>query len=182
MGGEGADEATVKKLNDAVVEASQNAQAAGYTPNAIQRIISTPSDVSMFSRLPEADQKAVLRQADDKEFERYVTHAKMKIRAQAREERRGDQVDVNMPATRQFPKPSPAASAPAPAPAPDQRRRHSCLHPRREGGRRRSRCCRAVRRMDGEFVDTACGNQSGTAFGSCPPFFQSSDNRRSRTL
>jgi hypothetical protein len=36
--GEGADEATVKKLNDAVGEASRNARAAGYTPNAIQRI------------------------------------------------------------------------------------------------------------------------------------------------
>jgi hypothetical protein len=78
------------RLNStAVGEASRNARAAGYTPNAIQRIISTPSDVSMFSRLPEADQWAILRQANDKEFERYVTHARSKIRAQMREQRAG---------------------------------------------------------------------------------------------
>jgi hypothetical protein len=115
--GEGADEATVKKLNDAVAEASKNARAAGYTPAGITKIISTPSDISMFSRLPEADQRAILRQADDKEFERYITHAHMKIRAPMREERRGNHVEVTMPA-RAFPKPSPAGSAPAPAPAP----------------------------------------------------------------
>ncbi len=69
--GEGADQATVKRLNDAVGEASRNARAAGYTPSGIARIISTPSDVSMFSRLPEADQRAILRQASDQEFERY---------------------------------------------------------------------------------------------------------------
>jgi hypothetical protein len=74
----------------------------------------------MFSRLPEADQRAILRQANDKEFERYVTHAHMKVRAPAREERKGDQVETTMPA-KQFPKPSPAASTPAPAPAPPPR-------------------------------------------------------------
>jgi hypothetical protein len=103
-----------QELNDAVGEASRNARAAGYTPNAIARIISTPSDVSMFSRLPEADQRAILRQADDKEFERYVTHAHMKIRAPMREERRSNQVDVTMPAVRRFPAPSSSASAPPP--------------------------------------------------------------------
>jgi hypothetical protein len=78
----------------------------------------------MFSRLPEADQRAILRQADAKEFERYVTHAHQKVRAPAREERRGNRVDVNMPA-RQFPKPPPSASAPSPGPAspPPQRGR-----------------------------------------------------------
>jgi hypothetical protein len=70
-GTEGADEATVKKLNAAVDEASRNARQAGYTPAGIARIISTPSDVAMFSRLPEADQKAILHQASDAEFERY---------------------------------------------------------------------------------------------------------------
>jgi hypothetical protein len=84
---------------------------------AVGAIGRTPSDAFVLSRLPEADQRAILRQADDKEFERYVTHAQMKIRAQAREERRGDPVDVTMPA-KSFPKPSPAASAPAPAPVP----------------------------------------------------------------
>ena len=97
--GEGADQATVKRLNDAVGEASQNARAAGYTPNAIQRIISTPSDVSMFAKLPEPDQRAILREADDKEFERYVTHAHMKIRAQMGEERAGRRTEAPAPAT-----------------------------------------------------------------------------------
>ena len=43
----------------------------------------------MFSRLPEADQKAILRQANKEEFERYITHAHQKIRAPMREERSG---------------------------------------------------------------------------------------------
>ena len=70
-----ADEATVKKLSDAVTEAGRNARAAGYAPSVIARIISTPSDMSMFSRLPEADQRAILRQASDAEFESYIPPA-----------------------------------------------------------------------------------------------------------
>jgi hypothetical protein len=66
----------VKKLNVAVEEASRNARQAGYTPSAIARIISTPSDVYMFSRLSEADQRAILRQADDQEFERYAEYCR----------------------------------------------------------------------------------------------------------
>jgi hypothetical protein len=34
----------------------------------------------MFSRLPEADQQAILRQANKDEFERYITHAHQKLR------------------------------------------------------------------------------------------------------
>jgi hypothetical protein len=71
----------------------------------------------MFSRLPEADQRAILRQASDTEFERYVAHSHMKVRAPAREERKGDQVETTVPA-KSFPKPSPAAPAPAPASPP----------------------------------------------------------------
>jgi hypothetical protein len=77
-------------------------------------------------RIPEAVQRAILRQANDQEFERYVTHAHQKIRAPVREKRRGN---VNMPAgsfrsyrlLRQDPRQRR-----------DQRRRYSCLHPRRE--------------------------------------------------
>ena len=87
--GEGADQATVKSLNAAVEEASRNARAAGYTPAGIARIISTPSDVSMFSKLPEADQQAILRQANKEEFERYIGHAHMKLRKPIRDERNG---------------------------------------------------------------------------------------------
>jgi hypothetical protein len=113
---EGADQATVKKLSDAVAEASRNARAAGYTPSAIARITSTPSDVSMFSRLPEADQRAILRQADDQEFERYVTHAHMKLRAAMREERANKPREA--PAPNPAPVPRTAVTSPSPAPAP----------------------------------------------------------------
>ena len=82
-------DATIKKLSTAVEEASRNARQAGYTLAGIARMISTPSDVSMFSRLPEADQKAILRQASDAEFERYIGHAQMKLRKPMRDERRG---------------------------------------------------------------------------------------------
>jgi hypothetical protein len=69
----------------------------------------TLSDVSMFSRLPEADQKAILRQADDKEFERYVTHAHMKLRAPMREERAGKQAEAPAPASSSAPRMAPAS-------------------------------------------------------------------------
>ena len=105
----GAEEVTVKKLNEAVEAASRNARQTGYTPTAIARIISTPSDVFMFSKLREADQRAILRQASDQEFDRYVTHAHQKIRPSMREERRGNAA-VEKPA-------APAATAPAPTPA-----------------------------------------------------------------
>jgi|SRR5215475_6610574 len=35
----------------------------------------------------EADQKAILRQANDTEFERHITHAQMKLRKSMRDER-----------------------------------------------------------------------------------------------
>jgi hypothetical protein len=77
------------EVNQAAVRPSRRVRArqAGYTPNAIQRIISTPSDVSMFSRLAEANQRAILRQANDSEFQRYLPHAHAKIRAEMRNER-----------------------------------------------------------------------------------------------
>jgi hypothetical protein len=67
----------------------------------------------MFSRLPEADQRAILRQADEKEFERYVTHAHMKLRVSMREERASRQ--LAMPAPTSAPVPRTAVS-PSPAP------------------------------------------------------------------
>jgi hypothetical protein len=89
-------------LVDAV---SRNARQAGYT-SGIARIISTPSDVSMFSRLPEADQQAILRQANNEEFERYIGHAYMKLRGRMREERAGKRTEAPAP-------PPPPSSAPA---------------------------------------------------------------------
>jgi len=62
---------------------------------AIGRI---PSDAFLFSKLPEADQQAILRQANKDEFERYIGHAHTKIRAQMREERAGRRTGAPAPA------------------------------------------------------------------------------------
>jgi hypothetical protein len=83
------------------------------TPNAIQRIVGTPSDVSMFSKLPEADQQAILRQANKEEFERYIGHAHMKLRKPMRDERVGNQAEPPAPG----PSSAPATVAPVPRPA-----------------------------------------------------------------
>ena len=57
--------------NSAMPLMRQAGMQAGYTPSATAaRIISTPSDVYMFSRLPEADQKAILRQAANRTLAR----------------------------------------------------------------------------------------------------------------
>jgi hypothetical protein len=68
----------------------------------------TPSDVFLFSKLPEADQQAILRQANKEEFERYIGHAHMKLRGPMREERAGKQMEAPAPSS------TPATVAPAP--------------------------------------------------------------------
>src|SRR5258708_29118104 len=72
---------------EAIKQAKADAIKAGYSVAAVGAIGRTPSEVFLFSKLPEADQRAILRQADKEEFERYVTHAHQKIRAPMREER-----------------------------------------------------------------------------------------------
>jgi hypothetical protein len=80
----------------------------------------------MFSRLPEADQQAILRQANKDEFERYIGHAHMKLRVPMRQERAGKQAEAPasapMPSILSTPSsstPATVASAPRPAaPAP----------------------------------------------------------------
>jgi hypothetical protein len=94
--------------------ARRRARLAGYTPSGIARITSTPSDVFLFSKLPEADQQAILRQANKDEFERYVGHAHMKLRVPMRQERAGKQVEAPAPAP--VPSSAPATVAPAPRP------------------------------------------------------------------
>ena len=71
---------------------------AGYSNAAVGAIGRTPSDVFLFSKLPEADQQAILRQANKDEFERYIGHAHMKLRAPMREERGGKRTDAPAPA------------------------------------------------------------------------------------
>ena len=74
----------------------------------------TPSDVFLFSKLPDADQQAILRQANKDEFERYIGHAHMKLRVPMRQERAGKQAEAPAPA----PSSAPVTVAPAPRPAP----------------------------------------------------------------
>jgi hypothetical protein len=98
----------------------------------------------------------VLRQASDREFERYVTHAQTKLRAPMREERAGNRAGT----------PVPRAAPPvaiAPARADDLLRRH--LHRRRdrhhrlrpEGGRESP--------LSAEFPVSRLGNPSGITAG-----------------
>jgi hypothetical protein len=73
----------------------------------------TPSDVFLFCKLPEADQQAILRQANKEEFERYIGHAHMKLRKPMRDELVGNQAEGPAPA----PSSAPATVALAPRPA-----------------------------------------------------------------
>ncbi len=77
---------------DAIKQAKADAIKAGYSNAAVGAIGRTPSDVFLFSKLPEADQQAILRQANKQEFERYIGHAHMKLRGPMRQERAGKQV------------------------------------------------------------------------------------------
>jgi len=74
---------------EAIKQAKAEAIKAGYSAEAVGHIGRTPSDVYLFSRLPEADQQAILRQANKEEFERYIGHAHMKLRGPMRQERVG---------------------------------------------------------------------------------------------
>ncbi len=72
---------------EAIKQAKADAINAGYSNAAVGAIGRTPSDVFLFSKLPEADQRAILRQANDHGFERYITHSQMKLRKPMRDER-----------------------------------------------------------------------------------------------
>jgi hypothetical protein len=74
---------------EAIKQAKVDAIKAGYSVAAVGAIGRTPSDVFLFSKLPEADQQAILRQANAQEFERYIGHAHMKLRKPMRDERGG---------------------------------------------------------------------------------------------
>ncbi len=76
---------------EAIKQAKADAIKAGYSVAAVGAIGRTPSDVFLFSKLPEADQQAILRQANNQEFDRYIGHAYVKLRGPMREERAGKQ-------------------------------------------------------------------------------------------
>jgi hypothetical protein len=97
---------------EAIKQAKADAIKAGYSNDAVGAIGRTPSDVFLFSKLPEADQQAILRQANKDEFERYIGHAHMKLRVPMRQERGGKQAEAPAPA----PGPSSAPATVAPAP------------------------------------------------------------------
>jgi hypothetical protein len=97
-------------------QAKADAIKAGYSAAAVNAIGRTPSDVFLFSKLPEADQQAILRQATKDEFDRYINHAHTKPRVPMRQERAGQQVEAPAPA----PSSPPATVAPTPRPATPQ--------------------------------------------------------------
>jgi hypothetical protein len=101
---------------EAIKQAKADAIKAGYSNEAVGHIGRTPSDVYLFSRLPDADQLAILRQANDTEFARYVGHAHTKLRVPMRQERKGNAA-VEKPAAPVATAPPPMPAVPAPAPA-----------------------------------------------------------------
>jgi hypothetical protein len=105
---------------EAIKQAKADAIKAGYSTAAVGAIGRTPSDVFLFSKLPEADQQAILRQANKEEFERYIGHAHMNLRKPMREERRGNAA-VEKPAAPVATAPAPTSAVQAPAPAPNPR-------------------------------------------------------------
>ena len=82
---------------EAIKQAKADAIMAGYSAEAVGHIGRTPSDVFLFSKLPEADQQAILRQANGQEFEPYIAHAHMKLRGPMRQERAGKQTEAPAP-------------------------------------------------------------------------------------
>jgi len=103
-----------------IKQAKADALKAGYSNNAVGAIGRIPSDVFLFSKLPPADQEAILRQASPKEFDRYIGHAQQKLRKPMRDERAGKEAEA--PAAR----PAPAAPA-TPAPPPPRTRSDDIL-------------------------------------------------------
>jgi hypothetical protein len=100
---------------EAIKQAKADAIKAGYSNAAVGKIGTVPSDVFLFSKLPEADQQAILRQANDTEFARYVGHAHQKLRVPMRQERAGQKSEAAAPT------PAAAASPPSrPAPTSPQ--------------------------------------------------------------
>jgi hypothetical protein len=94
---------------EAIRQAKADAIKAGYSNAAVGAIGRTPSDVFLFSKLPEADQQAILRQANKDEFERYIGHAHMKLRVPMREERAGKRTGAPSPATSSTPRMAPVS-------------------------------------------------------------------------
>jgi hypothetical protein len=93
---------------EAIKQAKADAIKAGYSNTAVGAIGRTPSGVFLFSKLPQADQQAILRQANKDEFERYVTHAHMKLRKPMRDERGGGAaVEKSASSPRSAPPPPP---------------------------------------------------------------------------
>ena len=82
---------------EAIKQAKAEAIKAGYSNAAVGAIGRTPSDVFLFSKLPEADQQAILHQATPEEFDRYISHAHQKLRRPMRDERAGREAPVPAP-------------------------------------------------------------------------------------
>lgn len=60
--------------------ARERGRALGMTPKYLADIGKTPTDVYLFSRLPDADQRSLLADASSEERARYLQHAHLKVR------------------------------------------------------------------------------------------------------
>src|SRR5258706_13019794 len=100
---------------EAIKQARADAIKAGYNNAAVGAIGRTPSDVFLFSKLPEADQRAILRQPNKDEFDRYIGHAHVKLRVPMRQERAGKQAEAPGPSSAPAPQIRGAAASPPPA-------------------------------------------------------------------
>jgi len=65
---------------DMINLARERGRAIGLTPKYMANIGKTPTDVYLFSRLPDEDQRSLLRNASEEEQSRYFRHAHLKVR------------------------------------------------------------------------------------------------------
>src|SRR5258706_1693593 len=79
---------------EAIKQAKADAIKAGYSNAAVGAIGRTPSDEFFFSKLPEADQQGILRQANKDEFERYIGQTHLQINGPMRVKLVGNQAAV----------------------------------------------------------------------------------------
>jgi hypothetical protein len=65
-----------------LAEARERGRSIGMTPKYMSEIGKTPTDVYLFSRLPEDDQRSLLQNGSEEDRSRYLRHAHMKVRAE----------------------------------------------------------------------------------------------------
>ena len=75
------------KDSDMLALARERGRAIGLSPKYMADLGKTPTDVYLFSRLPNEDQVSILHQASPEERSRYMPHAHQKVRIEINRER-----------------------------------------------------------------------------------------------